>query len=395
MPKPAVHTLDLDHGVELRCSVPSLDGSVRVAVAFLGRELFSSVFRPDGPPHAVRHDGDLVDVSLELEVDAFDGEVAVGGHLRVRPPFDDDWHTVLDVDREVLLRFSPGIGQIGASSAVQEPLIVDPSFGRSQLCTPAILRIFVDDEDRAVSRAGSLVKRHLFPDHPSFTFNTVACVGQPDGEDEPGLYTSPASHWFNVFFGYYQLDAPKADWTRPFGYRSANGLASEIEVEDVVRLGKSDWNFFSNWMYGVPDAAVERCNGIDMASMPVHRGPAEQIGATLWHPLVIDDVEVASAYESDAPGAARLVENSELDDIWRHAFGLPNPHPDWKESFIPTRLRASVWMAYWEDADAFHTTIFGGTLPKGGDQAFLDLQMRSVRTVIERSYQGLGFPAAG
>jgi hypothetical protein len=78
-------------------------------------------------------------------------------------------------------------------------------------------------------------------------------------------------------------------------------------------------------------------------------------------------------------------------DVWRYSFGLPNPRRKWRESFIPTTLRAAMWMSYWEDDDAYHTTIFGGTLPKGVDQAFLDAQLAAVRTVMERSYPKLGF----
>jgi hypothetical protein len=388
----AAHTLELGHGVQLSCTMPALDGAVRVAFDWRDHEVFATTFRPHAPAHHVRHTGELLDVSLEVSVDAFGGELRAGGHLKVRPPLGDDWHTVFDGD-DVLLRFSPGVGQVGDSSAVAEPLVVDRRFGRSQLCTPAVLRIFVDEDDRALSRAGALAKRWLFADRPPFVFNTVACVGQAEGERLLGLYTDPNSHWFNVFFGYYQLDAPRSEWSRPFGYRDAKGLDSEIEVEDVVRLGKSDWNVFSNWMYGVPDDVVERYVGVDSSSMPVTRRPPERVGDTLWHPLVIDQVEVASTYESDADGARRLVTNTLLEDVWRHSFGQPNPQPDWTESFVPTRLRASMWMAYWEDDTAYHTTIFGGTLGEGSEEDFLGVQLDAVRTVIERSYPTLGFPA--
>jgi hypothetical protein len=128
--------------------------------------------------------------------------------------------------------------------------------------------------------------------------------------------------------------------------------------------------------------------------MPVWQGSPERIGDSLWHRLVIDAVEVASTYESDAPDARRLETNTVLEDVWRHSFGMPNPQPDRSESFIGTRLRASMWMAYREDEEAFHTTIFGGTLNEGSDEAFLAGQLAAVRAVMERSYPDLGFPSA-
>src|SRR5206468_4152173 len=119
--------------------------------------------------------------------------------------------------------------------------------------------------------------------------------------------------------------------------------------------------------YGVPEDVVERYLGVDLAAMPVSQGAPERIGDSLWHPLVIDAVEVASTYESDASGARRLETNTVLEDVWHHSFGMPNPQPDRNESFIGTRLRASMWMAYWEDDEAYYTTIFGGTLNEGSD----------------------------
>lgn len=389
------HALDLGHGLCLHCSVPSLDGAVRVALGFEHRELFSTVFRPHAPPHAVRHAGERLDVSLELTVDAFAGEVRAGGHLKVRAPGSPHWRTVFDAPDDVLVRFSPGVGEVAGRSAVQEPLVIDPRYGRSQLCTPAVLRIFVSDEDRAFSRAGELAKQRLFADLPPFVFNTVACVGQAEGAERLGLYTNPNSPWFNVFFGFYQLDAAKSRWSRPFGYHAADGVDSEVAAEDVARLGKSDWNFFSNWNYGVPEEVIDRYTDVDMAKMPVQPRAPERIGDSLWHGLTIDAVEVASAYESDLPGARRLESNTILTGVWRDSFGMPNPQPDWSTSFVATRLRASVWMAYWEDDEAFHTTIFGGTLTEGTDPEFLAVQLDAVRTVMERSYPELGFAPDG
>jgi hypothetical protein len=214
--------------------------------------------------------------------------------------------------------------------------------------------------------------------------------GVEDGA--PGLYTDPESIWFNIFFGYYQLDAPKREWSRPFGYRSADGIASEIEAEDVVRLGKSDWNWFSNWMYGVPMDHVLPYSSPDMGGVRVELSGPERVGSSMWHGLTLRGVQVASTYESAADSAAKLVRNSIVDDIWRHAFGLPSPRDSHPESFIPTTIDAQILMAYWEDAEEFHTIIFGGTVPsQGGDPEFLRAQMGAVRAVIERSYATLGF----
>jgi hypothetical protein len=385
------HRLELGHGFELISGLGKLDGSVDVAIAFRHRTVFRQTLAPDDPPKGFKVDLKLVRADAQLDLDAFAGELSWAAHLSVRLP--RGWHDVVAVDRRVVLRFSPAIGEVGPSSEVFEPEVDDPRFGQSQLCTPTILRIFVDEQERAIAEVGQIVKEKMFPDRPGFTFNTVPCVGRvPDGT--PGLYTDPRSIWFNVFFGFYQLDCPKSEWPRPFGYRSADGLASEIEPEDVARLGKSDWNWFSNWMYGVPIKHVLPYSSPDMGSIKVTTAGPRRIGASMWHGLTLRGVEVASTYESGAEGAARLTTNSIIDDVWRNSFGLPSPQPGWDESFIPTRLVAQVDMAYWEDDAAYHTVIFGGTAALDADPAFLSAQMDAVRRVIEESYPTLGFEPA-
>src|SRR4029077_9122179 len=110
---------------------------------------------------------------------------------------------VVDRSDRVLLSFDPSLGEVDGSTAVHPPMVDDPVFGTSQTCTPTILRIHVDDKPRDLCDVGRVVKETMFPEHPPFVFNTVACVGAfPVGG--PGQYTDPCSIWFNTFLGYYQ-----------------------------------------------------------------------------------------------------------------------------------------------------------------------------------------------
>lgn len=364
----------------------SLDDSVLVGVAWRGRVLLSRRFHRHDDPKGPRVNLPFLRIDLRAWVDVFAGEIETVGQVAVRP-LVGRWRALLDSERRVRIRFDPAVGEIGGRLEVEEPVV--DAYGGSQLCTPAILRMHVDPEERAISDAGRLVKDTLFPDHPPFVFNTIACVGAADAEAR-GAYGDPTSVWFNVFFGCYQIDATKSDWNRPFGYRSADGSDSDIEFDDIIRLGKADWNFFSNWMYGVPRSAVDRHNAIEAT-------PGEQqttrIGDTLWHGASLGDVVCVSTYESDADGAERLVENSKIDDIWQRAFGLPNPQPGMAQSFVPTTLYAELYMAYQEDDVAYHTVICGGTANVGADERFIGAQMAAIRTVIENAYPTCGFPA--
>ena len=92
---------------------------------------------------------------------------------------------------------------------------------------------------------------------------------------------------------------------------AADGAEAFPRIEDLVRLGKSDWNFFSNWDYGVPEEAVEPYCAVDVEPADhVDRRPGGDRRAAMAHRIDLLGVEVASCYVSDAPGARRLVRNT-------------------------------------------------------------------------------------
>jgi hypothetical protein len=385
------HKLPLGHGVELWCTMDSLDDSVLVAIAWRGHRLRQHRLSQEDDHKTVRLALPFLRIELGLQIDVFTGEIEGQGYIAVRP-FVGKWLPVLDIPRKVLVRFDPAVGEIAGSVDFVEPTVDHEKYGRSQLCTPAILRLHVDDGVREISDAGRLVKQKLFPKHAPFVFNTVACVGAADASGR-GAYPNPNSIWFNVFFGCYQIDASKPDWHRPFGYRSNDGAESEIDFGHVTRLGEADWNLFSNWMYGVPLEEIEPYLAVDPADTYQEPAP-ELIGATLWHTATVERATCVSTYVSDAPGAAQLVTNSRIDYVWRRAFGLPNPQAGHPQSFVPTTLRAKLHMAYAEDDDAFHTVICGGTAVVSAEQEFLAAQMSAIREVIEAGYPDAGFPDA-
>ncbi len=290
----------------------------------------------------------------------------------------------------------PTIGSVAGSVWGHPPFLSDPEIGRSRGVVPIINRIHVDDTPKLLARMGRIAKATFFPEYPAFVFNVCFAVGDFSLIWRPGAYGDPHSHWFNVFMGYYQLDVPKKTWTRPFAYDSADPH-SGIAFHDIIRLGKSDWNYFSNYMYGVPEDCIAPYNGIDFSATPcVHVGrPA--IGGRYWDFVEVDQVEAVSAYESNTPGARELVNNSLLSPMWRRTFGLPCPRPDYPTSFISTMLRARMYLSFSEDDDYYHTVIFGGTVNKSFaesfNERFLRLQMEACAQAITKHYPQLGFAA--
>jgi hypothetical protein len=290
--------------------------------------------------------------------------------------------------------FDPTIGRVAGSIVGHPPFVSDPDIGRSRSVAPIITRIDVTDAPKLGTRVGTTVKKIFFADYPAFTFNVCFAVGYFSLILKPGSYGDPYSLWFNVFMGYYQLDAPKSSWTRPFGYESSN-THSAIAFHDIVRLGKADWNYFSNYMYGVPEDCIATYNAIDFGDTPCVNLGRQTIGAHQWDFFEVDKVVAVSSYESGATNARKLVNNSFLSPLWRRTFGLPHPRPDYPQSFIPTILRARIFASFCESEEHYHTTLFGGTInksfPASMNDLFLELQMSACRQVILEHYSQLGF----
>ncbi|MGA2835679.1 MAG: hypothetical protein ABSF84_03680 [Acidimicrobiales bacterium] len=385
-----VQSQSLGWGLVVEYGFPSFD-SVEVTVRFRSRRVWGHTFAEDDRVRSHRLCLGLLRLRFTLSVDVFAGTLVRRVGLDVRPWFRRPWRTAFATTGRSVLLFDPSVGEIAGRTAVYPPEVHDPVYGDSQSCTDSVLRIHVDEQRRDLCGVGAVVKARMFPrPYPAFVFNVVACVGA-FAEHGPQRYTDPESPWFNVFLGYYQLDCAKQLWDRPFGFESAAGAGSVPRFEDLVRLGKSDWNFFSNWVYGVPEDALAPFCTVDLGpDGHVDHGLVEVAGRH-WRVVDLLGVEVASCYEADAPGARRLVSNTVVTPLTRRSFGFPDPRPDHPTSFVPQSLDATLYMAYVEDEASYHTLIFGGTAHTGQDRALLATEIGATTAVIAGHYADQGF----
>jgi hypothetical protein len=386
--------IDLAYSVQLECGLSS--EAIEISLLCNGQTVGTCTLSGVPPAGKFSISEPFVSCDLELTANPLTGElVGLSGGVTVTNPHAGQECPLLQLNGPTLLmRFAPGVGMIGKRFQIGKDEIPFDQHGGIQLATPNVLRFYVTDERRAVSNIGQMVKYRLFLKYPDFVFNTVAYVGKPAGN--AGQYTDPESPWFNLFLGYYQIDAPVGTkegggWTRPFGYELSNG-SWKVYEEDLVRLAKADWNWFSNWNYGTPADDIAAFDNIDLERSEVKQTGVRELG-TWWHTVEMSNIEVASTYESCFPDAARLVLNSpSVTPMWRELFGAPCPRANERASFIPTVLRGSLLMAFREEDGQYHTRIFGGTLyPKKGDDDFLQAQMKALETLIEKEYSDLGF----
>jgi hypothetical protein len=103
-------SVQLEHGVELRCAMHARDGSVELGLAHHDRHLAAAVFHPAAPDRTFRVKTHLLDAELEVHVDHFTGEVSASGHFAVLE------HSLIRLNKRVLARFSPCSGSVGQST---------------------------------------------------------------------------------------------------------------------------------------------------------------------------------------------------------------------------------------------------------------------------------------
>lgn len=298
------------------------------------------------------------------------------------------------------LRTRALVGDIDNKLFVDGAVVNDPKIGKS-MSFPMAQEIVVDKERSAPAGVGKMVDKVFFPNEGKLVFNVAFSCGKASAFT-PGVYGDPLSIWFNVFFGYYEIDVRKREWRRPFGYDLASNGAATVNWDDVLKIGKSDWNYFSNWVYGVPDKCIRPTNAIVDPLCTTRLLGREQVGAKHFDLLEIDGAEVVSAYMAK-DGTQLVNEDMLFSPLWRIAFGRPRSRPEFTTSFFPVRMKAKLYMcfrevAYDEDLGeaAYQTFLFGGTINKGWPDAaenerFLDLQMAAVRKVMTKSYADVGF----
>ncbi|MCP4136105.1 MAG: hypothetical protein GY754_34360 [bacterium] len=319
----------------------------------------------------------------------------ISSYLMHNPVLDED-------EMNTVPAWLPMLGDINNFHFNHAPDMNSKEFGKSAHA-PLITEITVSDEESIPGNVGQKVHNTYFPDYPEFIFNvSFACAASNPFVKNSALYTDPNSIWFNVFFGYYEIDAPLSKWDRPFGYIEKDGKLVPY-VEDSIRIAKADWNYFSNYMYGVPEESIEPCNTIDHDEITiVDHTKRKKIGDKYWDVVELDDLEVVSAYYTEEDDE-KIVDNSVLfSPLWRISFGGSNPDKNHKKSFFPVKMGLKFYMTYKIEYDedlgemAYKTFFFGGTKnglfpDRAASDRFREEQLKTIRKLIVSHFPDLGF----
>jgi hypothetical protein len=286
----------------------------------------------------------------------------------------------------------PLIGEIGDRFLVEPPELATNRFGESTHL-PTVLEIYVGHNPPKVFPVGELVHDRFFATSSPIIFNvSFSCA--KSSLLRGGDYANPESIWFNVFFGFYEIDVRCSEWGRPFGFKNSTPGRLDLEFDDLLRIGKSDWNYFSNYVYGVPPDECGQHDAIPGNATPAPLGVVG-IGGLDYAEAEVEGLEVVSGYVSGKDDKRLLNNVRAFSPIWRAVFGRPKKKAAYPKSFISTTMRMRFY-ARWErgfdsdlECEAYKTFIYGGTVnlayPDAAENAaFLDAQMDAVRRAIDR-----------
>jgi len=305
------------------------------------------------------------------------------------------------------------LGEINNKLFTKPIIINSKKFGKSTMY-PSVLEIEVsqDSKSKLLDNVGKIVHDKYFDF--DFLFNVCFSCSKPKFFHSDN-YADPYSIWFNVFLGYYQLDIPFSQREYPFGFNENFNedvdYKLKINPKEVLEIGKSDWNYFSNFLYGVPLEYInENVTDITQDEIEASIVEKETIGDKTYYKLTVPSFKVITPYQAKN---SKKLNREKINLVWQTVFGFPVSRKEFTESFIPVNMKAIMYIYYKDmktdidlpEGEKQHSTfIFGATInldyPKNAsknkknkktlsqlekeNEEFLELQLKEVKKIIPK-----------
>ena len=292
------------------------------------------------------------------------------------------------------------VGSVHGKRLPRAPRVDDPRLGRSK-GLPIAMRFRLDEDATGFPAGiGRAAHRALFSGQPGLTVHVVFACAAPDLLGR-SAFADPRSAWFDVFFGYYEVEVDAAAWGRPFAYdRDAAGRLT-LRLEELARLVRADWNYLSNGVYGVPAAAARAIDARGLDELVAKDlGRVRPAGCDrAFDQASLEDMVVVSPYSND--GGRDACSHGLVGWLWRRSFGTCRT-PGLAPSFAPTSLRMRAYVCSEPGVGAsgqpvHRTYVFGGAVNQAYDAVdpaenarFLGLQMASLEGILAE-HRDLGF----
>ena len=257
----------------------------------------------------------------------------------------------------------------------------DSTYGRTR-DSVGVYAIEIKEKPR-VLKAGKIIKDLMFKDYPDFTLNAIATSAYVDicGKSE---YPNPKSHWYNVMYGFYEIDVPVSSVKSAYGFDTKGNVVPK----DIIKIGLCDWNITTGYLYGVP---LEICKkNVKFTGNEKLRVVNEsiKIGSMTYKEVEFSDIIATSVYP-----AREQLEKTVLSEFLQHSWGT---HPyvyGFEQAFPKVRMAGRFYITQSishsdeYDCQCYKTIVGGGVInmdypDKEFNQGFLDRQMEQIRRSI-------------
>lgn len=277
----------------------------------------------------------------------------------------------------------PTIGEINGKYFVEIKGINDNVFGRTRESV-GVYEIEVKDKPK-VLKVGKIIKDMMFSDYPDFLLNIIATSAYVN---EKGIsdYANPLSHWYNVFYGFYEINVPVDKVSSAYGF-DVNG---NVIPMDIIKIGLCDWNLVTAYMYGVP---LEYCkDNVKITGYEQIRliNKSVKIGNFTYQEVEFGNIIGTSVY----PAKESLVDNAfYISDMLQKSWGKHGYIEGYNQPFPPVRMSGRfyiTWSVFHDDdlgVQCYKTIVGGGVINMdypdvAFNLSFLDKQMEMVRESI-------------
>lgn len=239
-------------------------------------------------------------------------------------------------------------------------------------------------DGESLENIGYMLKKYMFEEYPSFMCSEYLTCSKKNN------YSNPLSNWYNVVYGFYEINAPCSGWARPYGFTTD----FKIIPSEIIKVISSNTNIVINYIYGVPFwKCVEACSMQGKEKVTIVNEKVS-IGEYNYIEIMIEDMNLITCYTTDKK-LLSLPYNS-LSKLWREIFGTVEYIKGFETDFPIIRMKGKFYVRYEHTFDrrlrtfVFKTWIYGGIVNMDTPNImfhneFLSEQLKSIRLSIEQS----------
>lgn len=262
--------------------------------------------------------------------------------------------------------------------SIYPPIVNDIKFGKSSV-NFGYLDVNISDSGGSTFNIGQIVKFELFKDHSEFKTKVAITSSKPKGNYSEFL--NPKSEWFNVLL---ILGKVEVEWKdRPFGFTEN----LEVNKEDIYLYSKAVWNYFVNYIYGIPISECVKYNDIEdehiqMISRKITIGNYDYIE------LDVVNLGTICGYSSWVSGGKGnyVVNDVILTPLWRRIFGKAKPRKSVMGMFEKCYMRLRIYLRFESVGNTFLSYINIASVNMGTssriNEEFMEVQINALKSAI-------------